>query len=150
MSCSKDDESTQDEPIESQNPIELIIGTWIATKDVVDCFPNSEGNESIDILDDCQNQSTYVFETANGPGDVVLFSSRYYNYNGTCNVQNNGPITYRLLYDGDVLLMRILGSGTHSTIFKLTDTTLQIGRFDSMCNGGNTASHRYREYSRVD
>ena len=146
--CSKKDDTEQAD--DTEQPEELIVGSWRATKDVVDCFPNSDGNEMIEILDSCQRQTRYIFTAPNGTSEGVFTEMTYRNFKGECILGSDSTQSYELSYDGEFLVMRFPPDQSTITIFKLNNNILQIGRVDGTCNGGNTGSHKYREFTRIE
>jgi len=148
LGCNENDEI--DDRFDLENFEQLIVGTWKAEKDVIDCFPDSPENTNIEILDECESQSILTIESAGVASDLILISTRYFNFQGTCQMTEDSPRNLELSLDGEVLLIRFPPDAGFSTIFALTENTLQIGRFDGLCNGGGQPAHVYREYTRVN
>ena len=104
LGCNKNDEI--DDRFDLENFEQLIVGTWKAEKDVIDCFPDSPENTNIEILDECESQSILTIESAGVASDLILISTRYFNFQGTCQMTEDSPRNLELSLDGEVLLIR--------------------------------------------
>ncbi|XCF06072.1 lipocalin family protein [Tamlana crocina] len=132
-----------------------IIGVWKPTKVVTVCSTIDE----VDELSICEQNGRITFND-NGTLSTNDYGNEYINgASGDCVESSNGSGTWILKENKLDLFIKYANTGEeendnlNATVYKLTDTTLQIGYLSddpNDCNDGIKPTYYYTEYIRVE